>query len=159
MTLTAIGRPPADMPRKTWPIPPLPSCPSSRYGPISRGSSGCSPAYPTIHPEGRPKLPFMVYPDDAVVSSPVYTRVRAVRFSLRLRGRPDRHGAASGRESDVLRADELVQRLQGVLTAEPAALDAAAPAPVPAPSPPPPRGDDSSWPRRPGLRRPSRRTG
>ena len=30
MILTAIGRPPADMPRNTCPMPPLPSCPSSR---------------------------------------------------------------------------------------------------------------------------------
>src|SRR5439155_21107799 len=89
MTLTAMGRPPADMARKTCPIPPLPSCPSSRYGPISRGSSGCSPAYPTIHPERWPKFPFMLYPDDAVGSSEVYTRVRAVRFSF---SRPNPHG-------------------------------------------------------------------
>jgi len=40
MTFTAIGRPPAERPRNTCPMPPLPSRPSRRYGPIVRGSSG-----------------------------------------------------------------------------------------------------------------------
>ena len=42
MAFTATGRPPGETPRKTRPMPPWPSCPTSRYGPIVCGSSGCS---------------------------------------------------------------------------------------------------------------------
>jgi hypothetical protein len=40
ITLTATARPPGDRPRYTRPMPPAPSRPRSRYGPISSGSSG-----------------------------------------------------------------------------------------------------------------------
>ena len=42
MAFTATGRPPGETPRNTRPMPPWPSCPTSRYGPIDCGSSGCS---------------------------------------------------------------------------------------------------------------------
>src|SRR6266699_621867 len=42
MAFTATGRPPGETPRNTRPMPPWPSCPTSRYGPIACGSSGCS---------------------------------------------------------------------------------------------------------------------
>jgi len=42
MAFTATGRPPGETPRYTRPIPPWPSRPTSRYGPIDCGSSGCS---------------------------------------------------------------------------------------------------------------------
>jgi hypothetical protein len=44
MTFTAIGCPSAESPRNTRPMPPLPSCPIRRYGPIACGSSGRSGA-------------------------------------------------------------------------------------------------------------------
>ena len=59
-TFTATGRPPAERPRNTRPIPPAPSRPRSRYGPISRGSSGCSSLIMSIHVLallGRPGAP------------------------------------------------------------------------------------------------------
>src|SRR5690348_11646075 len=60
-TFTATSRPPRDWPRNTWPMPPLPSRPTIRYGPTRRGSWGrsaraapvpglCSPAIPVIEP-------------------------------------------------------------------------------------------------------------
>src|SRR5262249_18240525 len=42
MAFAATGRPPGETPRNTRPMPPWPSCPTSRYGPIVCGSSGCS---------------------------------------------------------------------------------------------------------------------
>src|ERR1017187_516601 len=42
MTFTATGRPPAETPRKTRPMPPPPSWPTSRYEPIVCGSPGCN---------------------------------------------------------------------------------------------------------------------
>jgi len=40
ISLTATIRPSGDWPRKTWPIPPRPIRPSSRYLPTCRGSAG-----------------------------------------------------------------------------------------------------------------------
>src|SRR5215469_9262152 len=42
MAFTATGRPPGDTPRNTCPMPPWPSRPTSRYGPITFGSPGCN---------------------------------------------------------------------------------------------------------------------
>ena len=55
-TFTATGRPPADTPRNTRPMPPLPSWPTSRYGPIVCGSSGCN-SLTTLAPPTSPKTP------------------------------------------------------------------------------------------------------
>ena len=43
ITFTATGLPPADRPRYTCPMPPRPSRPTSRYGPIRPGSPGAKP--------------------------------------------------------------------------------------------------------------------
>jgi serine/threonine protein kinase len=44
ITFTATSRPPAERPRNTWPIPPAPSLPSSRYGPMDCGSPARKPS-------------------------------------------------------------------------------------------------------------------
>src|SRR6185437_17151708 len=38
ISLIATSRPPGDFARYTWPMPPAPSRPSSRYGPTDAGS-------------------------------------------------------------------------------------------------------------------------
>jgi hypothetical protein len=52
MTFTATSRPPADRPRNTRPMPPLPSRPTSRYGPTCCGSPRCSSCTTTTPPGG-----------------------------------------------------------------------------------------------------------
>ena len=47
-TFTATGRPPSERPRNTRPMPPTPSCPRIRYGPITCGSPGCSSCHMLI---------------------------------------------------------------------------------------------------------------
>ena len=66
MTFTATGRPPAETPRNTRPMPPPPSWPTSRYGPIVCGSPGCSPLT-TLAPPTSPKTPLPSFPTETTI--------------------------------------------------------------------------------------------
>ena len=67
-TLTATGRPPAETPRYTRPMPPLPSRPTSRYGPIVGGSPGCNPLT-TLAPPTSPKTPYGISDRTTIITA------------------------------------------------------------------------------------------
>src|SRR6185437_4887644 len=68
MIFTATGRPAADTPRNTRPMPPAPSRPISRYGPISRGSDGCSTPT-TPDPTPTPEINVTAISDRPIIRS------------------------------------------------------------------------------------------